>query len=218
MYTYMQKINGSIQGFTPLEIYKARTRLSKDNLSLMGFTMIEVVVMLAIITLLSAVVLFNFTGFNEGAFLNRYVRELSLAIRKAQNMSLAVTQIIIGNPPVPQTPPAIGLQLIKSQSSYFLFADLNPRDNKYTDNGEKIGGDEKFERNIKINNITDENGVSYDSINIIFTSPEANIIFSDVNGVDISNTISVINIQLQTSSGQLTKTISVRSSGQISAE
>lgn len=190
----------------------------KNNLSLTGFTMVEIVVILAIITILSAVVLFNFTGFNEGAVLNRSVRELSLAIRRAQNMSLSVTQIIVGMPPVPRIPPAIGIQFTKNQSIYTLFADLEPRDNKYSDAGEKIGADEIFQRNIKISDLTDDKNTSYNRINILFTAPEATIIFSDTNGINLTSSVSAVNIKLQTPSGQLTKTITVRTSGQISVK
>lgn len=180
--------------------------------------MIEIVVMLAIITALSVIVLFNFTGFNEGAALNRSIRELALALRRAQNMSLSVTQITIGIPPIPRIPPAVGILLVKNQSSYFLFADLEPRDNKYTDNSEKIGNDEIMERNIKISSMTDDNGTEYNNIHIIFVAPEAVVILSDNNGIDLTKAvppINTINIKLTTPSGKLNKTINVRTSGQI---
>lgn len=183
-----------------------------------GFTMIEIVVILAIITALSVVVLFSFTGFNEGAAINRSVRELSLTLRRAQNMSLSVTQITIGIPAIPRIPPAVGIMLVKNQSSYFLFADLEPRDNKYTDSSEKIGNDEIMERNIKISSITDDKGTEYNSINIIFVAPEAVVLLSNDIGTDLTKAIppiNTINIKLATPSGQLNKTISVRTSGQI---
>lgn len=177
--------------------------------------MIEIVVILAIITALSVVVLFSFTGLNEGAAINRSARELALALRKSQNMSLSVTQITIGTPPLPRIPPAVGVLFVKNQSSYFLFADLEPRDNKYTDISEKIGSDEIMDRNIKISSITDDKGTEYDSIHIIFVAPEAVVLLSDSNGTDLTKTITTINIKLITPSGQLNKTVSVRTSGQI---
>jgi len=180
-----------------------------------GFTMIETVVVVAIITAISAQVLFGFTGFNEGAALNRSRRELALAIRRAQNMSLAVTQIMVGDPPTALVPIAMGLRLaIADPSASFLFADLTPRDNKYTGIGEKVlASDVRFERNVKINRILDESGILYPVVHILFSSPEAYLTFTDANGGAL--VANLITIELLTPSGQI-KRVVVRANGQIS--
>lgn len=220
------------KGFTPLEIWAwlkrlART-LSKTShmpqkafyyASLTGFTMVEVVVMLAIITTLSAIVLASFGRLNEGAVLRGSVRETALVMRKAQNMSLSVRQIMVGAPPQAVIPPAVGVRFTKGQSLFFLFADLAvSRDFKYTDASEKIGTDERFLRKIYVKSFKNETGTQYtapetQSIHVIFSAPEATVAITNANGVDMGN---FIEIELAEPSGQQTKSIAVRTSGQIS--
>lgn len=178
--------------------------------------MVEMVVILSIITAVSGVALFGFTGLNEGTSLNRSVRELALAARQAQNMSLAVTQLEIGSPSTPQIPPAVGIRLSTGDPErYFLFADLTPADNRYTGIEEKIENTEKtFERRIKIRRIIDGNNSFYSVIHIIFVAPEATVVISDENGAIISG--EKINIELISPSSNLIKTLTVWLSGQIS--
>lgn len=179
-----------------------------------GFTMIETVVVLAIVTAISAQVLFNFGGLNEGAALNRSRRELALAIRRAQNTSLAVSQISVGNPPVALIPLAAGVRLSSQDPSrYFLFADLTPRDEKYTGTEEKVANTERvFERNVRINRLLDESRIAYPTIHILFAAPEAYLTFTDANGAAI--TTNLVEIELVAPSGQA-KRITVRANGQI---
>lgn len=181
--------------------------------------MIEVVLVLSIMTVISSVVLVSFSGLNEGAAINRFARELALATRRAQNMSLAVTQILVGPPPsTPQLPSAVGIRFSTTPSeskSVFLFADLDPRDNKYTDTSEKVSDSTiLFERGIKINKIVNAQGALYATAHILFTAPEATISFTDPNGVGIPG--GELHIELVAPSGIYKKTITVRESGQIS--
>ncbi len=181
-----------------------------------GYTMVEMVVILAIVTSISSVVLFSFTGLNEGAAMNRSVRELALAIRQAQNMSLAVTRLEVGSPPTPQIPYGVGIRLsLADAERYFLFADLNPVDYRYTGAEEKIANTEQiFDRRVKISRLVDDNGDTYSAIHIVFLAPEAAVVVSNDAGAAIS--AETIDIELVSPSGNLTKTITVRSTGQIS--
>lgn len=182
-----------------------------------GFTMVEVVVVLSIITIISTVVLVSFTGLNESGVINRSGRELALGVRRAQNMSLAVTQISVGSPPTNQIPPAVGVRfstLSSESNSFFLFADLDPRDNKYTDASEKIiDSTVTFERAVKINKISSKSGQQYSIAHIIFTAPEATAALTDQDGGVIPG--GEINVELISPSGNFKKTVSVRESGQI---
>lgn len=178
--------------------------------------MVEMVVILSIVTAISSVVLFSFSGLSEGAALNRSARELALAIRQAQNMSLAVTQIDVGSPPTPQIPPAVGIRLNTAEPNiFFLFADLPSVDNKYTGASEKIPGTQTtFERRVKINRIIDESGASKPLAHIIFVAPEATLVLTDEAGAATLG--EKINIELSSPSGNLKKTVTVRVSGQVS--
>lgn len=215
------------KGFTPLEIWAWLKRLARtlSKIShipqkvLTGFTMVEVVVMLAIITMLSAIVLASFGRLNEGAVLRGSVREAALAMRKAQNMSLSVRQIMVGAPPQAVIPPAVGVRFTKGQSLYFFFADLAvSRDFKYTDGSEKIGADERFLRNIYVKSFKNAMGTEFtvpetQSIHVIFSAPEAAVAITNLNGADMGN---FIEIEFAALSGQQTKSVVVRTSGQIS--
>jgi type II secretory pathway pseudopilin PulG len=181
-----------------------------------GFTMVEVVVMLVIITAVSATVLVGFGSTRESASLNRSSRELALAIRRAQNMSLAVTQVETSAGP--KIPPAVGIRLMQGGETYFLFADL-ARDNKYDGGGDvKIprDGDLPFERGVRIKSLvyyTDAGRrETVSTAHIIFAAPEAAIMLSDINGAPLGQ---LMEAELGVPSGQLTKTITIRISGQI---
>lgn len=175
--------------------------------------MVEVVVMISILTAISAIVLFSFTGLNQGAALNRSIRELALALRRAQNMSLAVSQVEVGGALL--IPPAIGIQLQDEAQSYLIFGDLpGSRDNKYTSLAEKIGPDLLFERGVKVESLIDGNNTSHVTVHIIFTAPEAAITLTDVGGGAMGSNDLVIT--LSPPSGQPKKTVTVRTSGQIS--
>lgn len=187
-----------------------------------GFTMFEIVVMLGIVTAISTVVLFSFTGLNEGVALNRSVREIALAFRKAQNMSLAVTSVetSLG----PRIPKAIGVRLsLTDPQRYFVFADLNTDGKWDIVNDAKIGNNyETFLRGIKIVALECRNSSpppiytpcpSPPIIHIIFTSPEATLVITDTNGADAGD---IVNIRFGKPTGSDTKTVTVRTSGQIS--
>lgn len=185
-----------------------------------GFTMVEVVVMMMIMTIISAVVLVSFTGLHEGAAINRSARELVLALRRAQNMSLAVTQIetLAG----PRIPPAVGMRFAENGETYFSFGDFN-RDNRY---GDELPEDERdvrlavdaiFEGGVRIEKV-----VYYDSFGtrqpvpllyIVFAAPEAAVTIAGADGSSLGDHAEIV---LATRSGSLVKTVSVRTSGQIS--
>ncbi|MDP3710119.1 MAG: type II secretion system protein [bacterium] len=194
-----------------ISIFKYATVLRR------GFTMIEVVVMLGIVTAISSVVLFSFTGLNENGALNRSVRELALNIRKAQNASLAVTEQMVGSPAVATLPPAVGLELTINDSSYRIFADLDsptPRDFKYSGLSEKIGEDEVFLKNIRVLELNTPSG-NQSKINIIFTAPEASIVITQADGVVVGNKV---DIKIEAPTTRQTKTVTVRTSGQITVK
>lgn len=186
-----------------------------------GFTIVEVVVMMLIITTISAIVLVSFTGLHEGAAVNRSARELALAIRRAQNMSLAVTEIntLAG----PRIPAAVGLRLAQDSQTFFFFADL-VRDNKYDaeivpeeDDARLYPADEAFEGGVRVRALA-----YYDALgrlqtvpvmHIVFVAPEAAVMLTDEGGGSIGETAV---IELATRSGQLSKTVTIRTSGQVS--
>lgn len=192
-----------------------------------GFTMVEVVVMLSIITLLSGVVLFSFTGLNEGGALTRASRELALGIRRAQNQALAVRKLALETPTT-KIPRAVGVRLQQNQTYFFLFGDINPNNNpaindenfKY-DLGEKIiDSTVTFDRNIKIDSVTCTLGTTSSScspVNILFSNPFGNVSITDDSSPKGLIIADRIEIRLKAPSGG-TKTVTVLKSGQVSVQ
>src|SRR3989344_5941766 len=205
-----KRLIGSRRGFIP-HITRAMLKRQMNMHKLCeGFTMVEIVVMLSIITAISGIVLASFTGLNESSSTNRSSRELALAIRRAQNMSLAVTQIEAGSPPTSQIPPGIGVRLDSTDpTKYFLFADLAPANFKYNGTEEKITTTETiFERRVKINRMVGEAGQEYSTIHVVSPAPEATLFITNESGVAISG--DKIDVELISPSGQLKKTVTIR--------
>jgi len=220
-------------GFTPLENdpslavalrrpIRVRGLMIRES-SLTGFTIIEVAVMLAIITAISAIVLVSFTGLHEGAAINRSAREMALGIRRAQNMSFAIAQVDTQAGPV--IPPAIGVRVAVGSPIYFLFADI-VQDNKYSDtvqnnrvDAKVNNGEATFEGGVTVGSLT-----AYDALmvphsvsvaHVMFLAPEATVLLTDGAGDSLGD---VLEIGLVSASGAARARVVVRTSGQVSIQ
>lgn len=187
-----------------------------------GFSTLELLVAITIMTFTSAMVLVNFTGVHERTAVNRAGRELALAARQAQSISLAVTRAdtSLG----PQTALTAGLKLTAGSSGYILFVDANENGvyDSLTDGriGEKIGSsirDKIFEGGVLIRGINylDSAGAvrSAAVAHMISKSPEATLRFTDVLGNPLGE---ILEIELATPSGRLVKKVTISISGQVS--
>ncbi len=187
------------------------TSLHKINADRSGHTVAEMVVVTAVIAFLSLLTLYNFTGLNDSLALNRSARELALALRRAQNASLAVNQVGAA------VPRAVGIQLSTATPTvYFMFADNNPRNWMYNSGDTKIGADTTFDRGVRVQQMITGAGAGQGTVHIIFSSPEASMTFTDASGGAIAD--STMNIRLSNASGSMTKTVTVRVSGQITIQ
>lgn len=184
-----------------------------------GFTIFEVLVMLAIVTAISAQVLFSFTGLNEGAALHRSAQQLALAIRRAQNMSLAVSTLRVGQT-FPQflIPPAVGVRIstaTRERDRYVLFADLGNPGNRAYDADTEFIAEEALHRGVRVQELR-RDGAAVQEARIVFAAPEAEMeIATDPSPV--GQPPQRIDIVLKANSGQ-TRTITVTTSGQVSIQ
>jgi len=182
-----------------------------------GFTMVEVVIMLGIIVIVSAVVLANFPGVSASINLQRSVQQLALWFRQAQNQALAVRQV--QGPFGPVVPPGVGVYISTADPThYIIFADIcpsAPNNNKIYDAGcdiviETVG----LERGVRIMELTDEDAQNQSAVSVVFTVPEA--------VATVYNTSSSIGefilVKLRTDSGGFIRSVRARTSGQIAIE
>lgn len=177
-----------------------------------GFTLAEMFVVISIITLLSVSTVINFTSLGDAAVLERSVRELGLAVRKAQNAALAVSVLTQAGP---TPPPAVGIQVIVGGGSYIYFADKN-NNGAYDAVGGELIAQTVFERKVVVVRILDASGSALGSsavLSIVFSAPEAAMhFFSAGGGVPLPD--AKMDIELQALSGPV-RTVSVRDTGQI---
>ena len=134
-----------------------------------GFTIMELLVVLAIIAIISGFMVVNFRKGEEGGRLVRSAQQIAQNIRKVQNMALSSVEY------QGEIPYAYGVYFSRDiTDSYILFADKNPDSFRY--NGEPPDK--------KIETINLERGIVIDSIS---PSPFLHIAFSPPNPLTFIN-------------------------------
>ncbi|MDZ4260256.1 MAG: type II secretion system protein, partial [Candidatus Sungbacteria bacterium] len=180
-----------------------------------GFSIIELVVSLAIISAISAQILISFSGAREASTLTRAAQEIGFNIRRAQNMSLSVT----GVPVKEETgtyiriPFSVGVRFsssVNENDRYFFFTDKAPGDGIYNPANERIEPDILLPGSIRIQSIVGEL-ISPKGVHVIFYTPEATLFLTNGLGGVIPNYIDVV---IVAPSGA-TRTIRARTSGQV---
>jgi len=200
--------------------------------SLTGFTMIEIVVMLGILVLVSAMILGNFTGFNENGALIRAAQEVGVNLRKAQNTSLAVARVTKQDGTLyPYSPKSVGIHFDKtagtaSQQYTMFFEDPTNISGSgplglYQPGIDPIISVTSLLRGVAVKRIYIDapspcNNLEYTQADVIFTAPEANVIFSGDGASPIN--CAYMKIDLVSPTLNLTKTVTVRLTGQISVQ
>jgi prepilin-type N-terminal cleavage/methylation domain-containing protein len=174
-----------------------------------GFTLVELMVTVSIISLLSVVVFANYRAGGKQFALERSVHKLAQDIRRAQNMTMGAVECLSGTACAGQVPPGYGIRLSQGDTFYRLYADTNPpKGNEQYD-----GGDVIFEP------IYLENGVyifsaSPASFSINFKPPDP-VVRIRGGGGDVTEARITIALQADTSK---TKTIKVNKAGLIEIE
>jgi prepilin-type N-terminal cleavage/methylation domain-containing protein len=97
-----------------------------------GFTLVELMVSLAIMVIILAVVSVNYRKFDSGMTLTNLAYDVGLSIRKAQTYGLSVRGVAVNSTQSFQYPYGIHFDN-SSPKSYFIFADMN--DNQVYDSG-----------------------------------------------------------------------------------
>ncbi len=189
-----------------------------------GFTVIEMLVTISIVTVIMGTVLFNYGTFNGNLALSSATQEMSIAVRQAQTYGLTVKEVSIGGG---QFSSAYGVYFDPSGSpdSYYLFADIDG-DRKYdVGNGCGSGATECVERfmlrnGVRVSGICDATTCPLSApvrmmhITFLRPNPDAVIYFTN-SGNNIVGSASVTGkVTLSAPNGD-SATIVIESTGQV---
>jgi len=171
----------------------------KKYLKNKGFTLIEALVVLFVISLLSILMLANYQSNKEKNILLQMDQKLISDLRKVQNMAMSGTEIP-GLCSVSSICYGYGVY-INSNSSYILFADKN--DNKSYNNGEAF-------ETVNLSSPVTIQSTSPSPVTIFFSPPDPKTYINQDNGATVS---AVIILQIQGTSS--TETININTAGLI---
>lgn len=211
----------SARGFTPYpecldrkvrdEWYRARSenaKCPKHKLVGTGFTLLEMLVTMAMMATIMTIILFNGGEFNRQIAMNRSARALAFGLRDAQSRSVNVSQVACN--PAPCFPPNFGLYVSKTagNNQFILFTDRDPDGagplgpNGVYDSSGTCGGatDECVTENLFTNGVTVNEllaptvipnpcppSISYahDALSIIFYRPDPTVKIRNQDGCSL---------------------------------
>ncbi len=190
-----------------------------------GFTLVELMVSVSIVTVIMLVVLFSYGMFSDNLALSSAGQELSIGIRKAQTYGLAVKEVAVGGG---QFNSAYGISFnpTDAPNEYDIFVDKN--ENGIFDIGNGCGGSnteciEKFvfRNGIAVSNICNNSSCPPSgarSMQIVFLrpNPDATINFVTSGGAIIGSPATG-KVVLISPKGK-TSTITILSTSQISIQ
>jgi len=174
-----------------------------------GFTLVELLVVISIISLLSVVVFANYRVGEKQFALQRLAHKLAQDIRRAQAMTMGAVECPSGTNCAGQIPPGYGIYLKQGDTFYKLYADTNPSDgNEQYNAGDVVIEEIYFEKGVYIHSANPA------SFSINFKPPDPTI---KIRGGGQDKIESTITIALQSDTSK-TKTIKVNKVGLIEVE
>lgn len=191
-----------------------------------GFTLIEVVVVIGVISIIASLMLANFPRFNKQIAVEREAAKIALSLRKAQSYALAVREFnatfnddpFCVNPPVKF--PGYGIFLsLADPAEYFVYGDANC--SKYYESSpiEEAVEEVKMESGTRLTAIKGydaavcSGGCDLAGLSVLYVRPGPTTILKD-NGIDYSHA----EVTLKSADGAVQKKVVVRITGQVSVE
>lgn len=192
-----------------------------------GFTVIEVLVSLSIMTFIMSTVLFNYTEFNDNLALSAASEEIAIAVRQAQTYGLTVKEVSGGNF---DSAYGVYFDFENDPTNYYIFADAVTVNGKYdVGSGCGSGSTECVERfslrnGIRITSICDgalpcTPPIGAKKLNVTFLrpDPDATILFTNTAGATVAGPSFTSKVVLTSNRGG-TVTLTIESTGQVSVK
>jgi prepilin-type N-terminal cleavage/methylation domain-containing protein len=203
-----------------IEIVKKLFTKTKKTIEA-GFTLIEMALVLGIFGVITAIVFFNYSSFNNQIVLGNLAYEIAMHIREAQVFSFGVRKENIAGLNSFQNS-NYGVYFKKGQKSFFYFIDYGGGSNQ-NPNGKCDSCNQgtctdeclrlvSLPRNMVIENIVDADNMSHDDLHITFKRPNPEAHFYSVDTEIITGKVEII---IKSPDNQYKKII-VRETGYIS--
>jgi prepilin-type N-terminal cleavage/methylation domain-containing protein len=199
-----------------------------------GFTLVELMVTITIMMIMTSVVLFNYSRFNETSLLSQFAYDLSLSIRQAQVYGIASRESGINNSQSGKIDvstvdsvsnkfqQAYGVHFdMRNPEGFILFLDAD-NDGVFVDGTDVELQSYSFkQRGIKIGSLSvvgSDGEREVNTLDITFIRPDPEARITGDGDIDTDELPSRTIIKLESSDGRLSKSVVVELSGQISVQ
>lgn len=191
-------------------------RLSNTTPSTAGFTVIELLVSMAIITIITGIVLFQYSSFNTSSLLTNQAYEIALDIRQAQVFALG--ERIDGADPRDEWGIRFGVYSGDDQR-YVLYRDISNEG----DDDNMLDAEEEFVEFVNLDNRFKVQAIKVgdsdtDLLDILFRRPNYDALFYDGGG-NLHSGVDEVQIVISPKGEPTsTRTITVTTTGQITVQ
>ncbi|GEM_PF-1869149 len=190
-----------------------------------GFTLLEIIVVIGVVSLIAATTLFSFPAFSRRIAIEQEAGQLALSIRKAQSYSIAVREFSPGSGIFPGYGVNVSLD---NPNEHVIFGDPN-QTNRYEAGAAEAIETIHFNSRVKISKICGNSQsvppgpcdlVPYTgltSADIFYIRPGPTATFTGVSS-GLSGVYNDIKVVLSSEDNSLTKSVTVWPTGQVSIQ
>ncbi len=180
-----------------------------------GFTIVELIVSVAIFAFMTALLLAKYGNFNQSVLLTNLAYDIALVIRSAQSYGLNVKSVPGSGTNYSNQfnyPYGVHLSLFESNSIFIntkitLFADVNGN-NVYDVGGDVVVSTYNMKRGNKLSSLYGVNATSnysLSAVNIIFKRPDPDATITGISSNNIIPNITYLEIAIAPPTGQVKK-------------